>query len=189
MWYFLETLLNKRNNYIEIQGSAVTINKYFVKNIDNEKIKYLNKITAIPQSGISKKSLSELDYLDDATGKCVPIFSSRFVERMDEHLKNFVEYYPCTVILDGNDYLFYIAQIKNKYSTIDYDKSGKRKLTDGSDIIDEPIVIKPEIDEKLLIIRDTEYENQVIVSELFKKIVEENKLKIGFCETTYTFWK
>jgi predicted small secreted protein len=189
MWYFLETLSNKREANIEIQGSWITINKYFVKNIDNEKIKYLNKITAIPQSGITKKLLSELDYLGDVTGKCVPVFSKRFIEKMNEHLNNFVEFFPCTVILNENDYLFYIAQIKNKYAVIDLEKSGKRKLTDGSNILDLPVIIKNEIDEKLLIIRDAEYENHVIVSELFKKIVEENKLKVGFMETTHTFFK
>jgi len=181
------TLLNKRDSYIELQGSWDTFDKYFVKNTDNSKIKYLNKITAIAQSGLSKKSLSELDYLKDATGKMIPVFSKKFVEKMDNHLKDFVEYYPCTVILDGNEYPFYIAQIKNKCNAIDFEKSGKRKLTDGSDILDEPVVIKPEIDKKLLIIRDTKYESQVIVSELFKSIVEENKLKIGFLETTHTF--
>jgi hypothetical protein len=188
MWYFLETLLKKRNNLIEIQGSFETIHKYFIENIDNKKIKYLNKITAIPQSGISQKLLLELDYLSDATGKCVPVFSNRFVEKMDKYLKDFVEYFPCTIIKNDNEYLFYIAQIKNKYSAIDYNKSGKRALTDGSFIIQAPYVIKPEIDEKLLILRDTEFKNHFIVSDLFKSIVEENKLKIGFYETTYTIW-
>jgi hypothetical protein len=183
------TRLNKSNNCIELQGSWDTFNKYFVKNIDNSKIKYLNKITAVAQSGLSKKSLSELDYLQDATGKLVPVFSSRFIEKMDMHLKNFVEYYPCDVISDGDVYPFYIGQIKNKCCAIDFEKSGKRKLTDGTETIDEPYMIKPEIDEKLLIIRDAEYEHHVIVSELFKKIVEKNKLKVGFMETTYTFWK
>jgi hypothetical protein len=189
MWYFLQTLSTKKETAIEIQNSWITINKYFVKNIDNEKIKYLNEIIAIPQSGISRKLLSELDYLDDVTGKCVPVFSGRFVEKMHEYLKDFVEYFPCTIALNGNNYQFYIAQIKNKCYAIDCDKSEKRKLTDGSDIIEAPYVIKPEIDEELLIIRDIKYESLVIVSELFKKFVEKNKLKVGFYETTYTFWK
>jgi hypothetical protein len=181
MWYFLQFYYNKPNTYIEINGSFDRINPMFTIGYNIDKLKYF-KITANAQKGLTDKLLNEADYLEDIRMGNIPVFSEKFVEKMGNHLSGFIEYYPCNVNLKENNYLFYIAKINNLYSVVNYNKSGKRKLTDGSDIISAPYVIKHEIDEKLLIIRDTEYKTKVIVSELFKKIVEENKLKIKFTD-------
>ena len=70
---------------------------------------------------------------------------------------------------------------------IDYEKSGYRILSDGNKIVDEPI-IKENVDEELLIVRDSTYKSKIIVSNLFKKIVEKEQLNVGFYNTSQSFW-
>ena len=48
-------------------------------------------------------------------------------------------------------------------------KSGYRILSDGNKIVDEPIIIKENVNEELLIVRDSTYKSKIIVSNLFKK--------------------
>ena len=71
---------------------------------------------------------------------------------------------------------------------IDYEKSGYRILSDGNEIVDEPIIIKENVDEELLIVRDSTYKSKIIVSNLFKKIVEKEQLNVGFYNTSQSFW-
>ena len=71
---------------------------------------------------------------------------------------------------------------------IDYEKSGYRILSDGNKIVDEPINIKENVDEELLIVRDSTYKSKIIVSNLFKKIVEKEQLNVGFYNTSQSFW-
>lgn len=71
---------------------------------------------------------------------------------------------------------------------IDYGKSGYRMLSDGSKIVNEPIIIKEDVDEKMLIVRDSTYKSKIVVSDLFKQFVENEKLSVGFYNTAQTFW-
>lgn len=55
---------------------------------------------------------------------------------------------------------------------IDYEKSGYRILSDGNKIVDEPIIIKENVNEELLIVRDSTYKSKIIVSNLFKRLLK-----------------
>ena len=61
-------------------------------------------------------------------------------------------------------------------------------LSDGNKIVDEPIIIKENVNEDLLIVRDSTYRSKIIVSDLFKEIVEKEQLKVGFYHTSQSFW-
>jgi hypothetical protein len=188
MWYFLQSILNKPNTFIEINGSHGSMTKYFLSNVDNEKFIDNVKFSAVAQSGFTKKTLLDMDYLHDIRMGNIPVFSERFVDSMNEYLHQMVDFYPCRVLLNGDDYQFYISRIKQVLSVIDKDASGYRTLTDGSKIIDEPIIIKQTIEQSLLIVRDADYKSIVIVSELFKDIATKKKLKMKFYDTSQTFW-
>lgn len=188
MWYFLQSALNKPNTFIEINGSYNNMTNFFLSNIDNDKFIKNVKFSAVAQSGFTKKTLLEVDYLNDIRMGNIPVFSERFVDCMNEYLSHVVEFYPCNILFDGRDYKFYISRIKQILPAIDKEASGYRLLADGSRIIDEPIIIRKEVEQSLLIVRDVSYKSIVIVSELFKEIAFKKKMKIKFNDTSQTFW-
>jgi hypothetical protein len=188
MWYFLQPATNKRDTLIEINGSYDRITSYFLSNVNDGRFSKNLKLTAIAQEGLTNKMLSELDYLEDIKMGNIPVFSEKFKNTMNEYLTDKVDFYPCEVYLKNTYYQFYAVKIGNVVPIIDYKKSGYRILTDGSKILSEPRIIKEEVDENLLIVRDSEYTSVVVVSDLFKQIVEKEKLKIRFYDTAKTFW-
>lgn len=188
MWYFLQIATNKRDTLIEINGSYDRITSYFLSNVNNEKFSKNLKLTAIAQEGLTNKMLSKLDYLEDIRMGNIPVFSEKFKNTMSKYLADKVDFYPCEVYLNSACYQFYAVRVNNVAPIIDYEKSGYRILTDGSKILSEPRIVKEEIDENLLIVRDSEYISVVVVSNLFKQIVEKEKLNVGFYHTAQTFW-
>ena len=188
MWYNLRTKTNKRETYIELNGSYEKMSEYFFSNIENEKFISNVKFSGVAQSGFTDKLLSQTDYLENASFGGIPVFSERFAGKMGQYLSGKVEFYPCQISLGENRYNFYLCRVKNIMPIIDYEKSGFRLLTDGSKIVDEPIIIKEDVDKNLLIVRDSKYKPTVVVSDLFKEIAEKEKMKIGFYNTAETFW-
>lgn len=188
MWYFLETKINKKETFIELNGSYDKMTKYFFSNIKDEKFINNVKFSGVAQNGFTHKLLSQTDYLENVRFGGIPIFSERFVRLTSKYLSDKVDFYPCQIFLGSDYYIFYLCRVKNIIHIIDYEKSGYRKLTDGSNIIDEPIIIRDNIDENLLVIRDCEYKSTVVVSDLFKQIAEKEKFNIGFYNTAQAFW-
>jgi hypothetical protein len=188
MWYFLQTATKKRDTLIEINGSYDRITNYFLSNHNDEKFGKNLSLTAIAQEGFTNKMLSELDYLEDIIMGNIPVFSEKFKNIMSKYLTDKVDFYPCEIFFKSAYYKFYVVKINCIIPIIDYEKSGCRKLTDGSVILSEPTIIKEEIDKELLIVRDAEYTSIVVVSDLFKQIIEKEKLKIGFYNAAQTFW-
>lgn len=153
MWYDLRTSLNKKETLVELSGSYQNMQNYFILNIDNDKFIQNAPLRGIAQDGFTPKLLLNADYLDDVRMGNIPIFSKKFVEALGDKLQEYIEFYPCLIYLHDVEYPFYLARIKNRLSVIDEQKSGYRILTDGSKIIDEPIIIREEVNEGLLIVR------------------------------------
>ena len=188
MWYFLETKTNKRETGVELSGSYEKMTEYFFSNVENENFINNVKLSGIAQNGFTDKLLSETDYLENVRFGGIPVFSKKFVEKMSQYLSDKVEFYLCKIFLGKNLYDFYLCRVKNIIPIVDYEKSGYRLLTDGNKIVDEPIIIKEDVDKNILIVRDSKYKSIVVASDLFKEIVEREKLKIGFYNTAETFW-
>jgi hypothetical protein len=180
MWYFLHTKTNKKETYIELNGSYDKMTEYFFSTVENKKFISNVKFSGIAQKGFTHKLLSQTDYLENVRFGGIPVVSERFVEKMNQYLLDKVDFYPCQIFLDEIIYDYYLCRVKNITAIIDNENSGYRKLTDGSKILSFPIIIKQEIDENLFIVRDLEHTHIVAVSDSFKQIVEKQKLKIGF---------
>jgi hypothetical protein len=188
MWYFLETVINKKETLIDLNGSYDKMTKYFFSDIEDKKYIDNVKFSGVAQKGLTHKLLSQTDYLKNARFGGIPLFSERFMEKTNQYLSDKINFYPCQILLNEESYNFHLCRVKHIMPIIDYEKSGYRMLTDGSKILSEPIIIKEDIDEKLLIVRDSTYKSTFVVSDLFKQIVENEKLKIGFYNTAQTFW-
>lgn len=188
MWFNLISTLNKPDTLIEIQGSYNKITDFFWGKEDS--LRYLNEtgfIKAVAQSGFTEKDLNNCDYLD-CVSMSIPLFSERFFEKMEVYLKEQMDFYPCKIHLGDKVFSFYLGKIKNVGHAIDETASGHRKLTDGSKILSEPIIIKNNLDENFLIVRDVDYLTQFFVSSKFKELVINNGMNIGFYDMSKSFW-
>ena len=189
MWYFLTTVVNKKDTLIELNGSYDKMAKYFFSDIEDKRYFENVKFSGIAQKGFTHKLLSQTDYLINARFGGIPVFSERFIERTRLYLSDKISFYPCQILLNNKSYNFFLCRIKQIMPVIDYEKSGYRILSDGNKIVDEPIIIKENVDEELLIVRDSTYKSKIIVSNLFKKIVEKEQLNVGFYNTSQSFWE
>lgn len=146
------------------------------------------KFSGIAQGGFTYKLLSQTDYLVNSRFGGIPIFSERFINKTSQYLSDKIDFHLCKIFFNKESYNFYLGKIKHILPIIDYKKSGYRQLADGRKILSDPVVIKEDIDDKLLIIRDSTYKSIFVASDLFKQIIEKEKLNIGFYNTVHTFW-
>ena len=130
----------------------------------------------------------QTDYLKNSRFGGIPVFSERFMKKTKKVLSDKVDFYPCQILLNEKSHNFFLCRVKQSMPIINYGESGYRMLSDGSKIVNDAIVIKEDVDEKLLIVRDSTYKSKIVVSDLFKQIVENEKLNVGFYHTTQTFW-
>ena len=187
MWYYLDSATWKGETMIEPDSKNPELYEFFVLNKDSKIMNYI-RLRAKGQRGLTGKMLESLDYLQPL-GWNIPVFSNRFVDKLSDSLRNCLGFYPCSIYnKTGGEYEFYFGRILNILPVIDEEKSGYRLLTDGSKIIDEPVIIRQEIDESLLMVRDLNEPATPVVSSLFKQMVEENNLKIKFRDTSCTFF-
>lgn len=188
MWFFLRKSINKKDTFVTLNGSYDKLSRYFFSDIEDEKYIVNVKFSGVAQKGFTHQLLAQADYLENSRFGGIPLFSQRFMERTKQYLSGKIDFHPCQILLNDVTYVFYLGRIKCIKPIIDYEKSGYRILTDGSRILSEPKVIKASIDEKMLIVRDATYKSTFVVSELFKQMVEKEKLKVGFDNTSSTFW-
>lgn len=107
---------------------------------------------------------------------------------MSKYLSRLIDFCPCQVIINEDNYMFFLCQLKNILPIIDYENSTYRVLIDGSKILDDPIAIKSDVDERLLMVRDSKNPSIVVVSDLFKEVVEQEGLNIRFYRVGDSFW-
>ena len=63
MWYFLTTVVNKKDTLIELNGSYDKMAKYFFSDIEDKRYFENVKFSGIAQKGFTHKLLSQTDYL------------------------------------------------------------------------------------------------------------------------------
>lgn len=188
MWYFLETTINKKETLIDLNVSYDKMTKYFFSDTEEKKFFDNVKFCGIAQKGFTDTLLSQTDYLKNSRFGGIPVFSERFIKKTKKILSGKVDFYPCQILLNEKSHNFFLCRVKQSMPIIDYGKSGYRMLSDGNKIVNEPIIIKEDVDEKMLIVRDSTYKSKIVVSDLFKQFVENEKLSVGFYNTAQTFW-
>ena len=132
--------------------------------------------------------LGKTDLLRNGRFGGIPIVSERFKDRMSKYLSRLIDFYPCQVAINEDNYMFFSCQLKNVLPIIDYKNSTYRVLIDGRKILDDPIAIKSDVDERLLMVQDSKSPSIVVVSDLFKEVVEQEGLNIRFYRVGDSFW-
>lgn len=185
MWYFFDT--PQKDGIVYLDGSYDKMAKLFFSESASSELDNI-VFNASSKGEISPGILQKTDFLKNARFGGIPIFSERFKEKMSKYLANQVCFYPCCVTVDNEQSTFFLCRIKNVVPIIDYENSAFRILTDGSQILDDPIVIKDDIEEALLIVQDTMYPSVIVVSDLFKKFAEKEGMNIIFYRVDDSFW-
>ncbi len=171
------TTVNHPLAIVDFKDGADRIFDYFILNKGDGKFLDFTKPVAIAQSGYNKKNITTTDFLKASIG--VPVFSASFKEKMEAELKDDLEFVECTVNCQGESFTFYAGKINTHIDLVDKEKSAYRTLTDGSSRLMRA-VYREEFAQSFLIARDAEIKAKNVVSEDFKKLVEERGLKIGF---------
>ena len=116
--------------------------------------------------------------LGDAPGFIIPVFSKRAVDCLKPLIDKHVEVLP----LDFKEKEFYAINVITVLEALDYEKSVYTTFSDGKRIMMvEKYAFLPNVVENIPIFRITDERRSKypLVSDNFKKIVEENKLE-GF---------
>jgi hypothetical protein len=150
---------------------------FFEMNLGNEeKIKKL-KIEFDAGKGYTLKNIANTDYISTASAL---LFSRRFVNSIGEVLKNEMQFFPCKVICRGSALNWYMAKITHLFPVIDkelstyYTSVGNRML--------KWVKYRTDIEEQFYVARDSEETTFFVVSDLFKKLCEENDIMIEIKE-------
>lgn len=161
-----------------INGSYIGIGKFINEDIvspliyedaDNSKIPYENLI--------------ELDVLETVGGGL--LISERFKDLIEEHFKSDVQIFNTTFVYKGvKNENYFALNIFNKVECYDLDKSVYTKHpVDGSFKFIKSVLNKTPLEEygyEYNIARSI-YDNKIVASELFKSLVESNKINsVGF---------
>ena len=78
MWYFLTTVVNKKDTLIELNGSYDKMAKYFFSDIEDKRYFENVKFSGIAQKGFTHKLLSQTDYLINARFGGIPLIPQYF---------------------------------------------------------------------------------------------------------------
>jgi len=176
--YKLQTLKTGFDQVVDFSKYREDYYLYFVQgHKEGIKSEYFNLVLEA-QSGFSSEQLESLDYIQCSSP--IPIFSKKFVVLFEEQFKGVMEFHPCIIKYEHRDYNFFMGDIQNKENIINESLSGVFTLSDGSSMIDEPVVYF-NIDYPFVILRDSTWMSSYIVSEVFKCFVEKNNLKME-CE-------
>lgn len=186
MWYFIDSAQEKGVVYLNWSYEKMA-KWFFIKSpsfteVDNIVFK------AYSEDGMTSEVLEKTDLLRNGRFGGLPIVSERFKDKMSRYLSRLIDFYPCQVTINEDNYMYFLCQLKNILPIIDYENSTYRVLTDGSKILDDPIAIKSDVDERLLMVRDSKNPSIVVVSDLFKEVVEQEGLNIQFYRVDDSFW-
>ena len=186
MWYFIDSAQEKGVVYLNYSYEKM-VKCFFTKSpsfteLDNIVFK------AYSEDGMTSEILEKTDFLRNGRFGGIPIVSERFKDKMSKYLSRLIDFYPCQVAINEDNYMFFLCQLKNVLPIIDYENSTYRVLIDGRKILDDPIAIKSDVDERLLMVRDSKSPSIVVVSDLFKEVVEQEGLNIRFYQVGDSFW-
>lgn len=169
----LSCATNLREIYVKLSDRDMDkVFRYFL--MDKKDIKLPEKLRGYPQCNLTDTLIEQLDYLEAIIS--VPVFSSRFVEKCADRLRDEVDFYPVTIVTSENEYPFYIGDIKNKIKLVDYNASEYIVLDDEEDFLYNEALkstgLKP-----FYIARDKK-DVVFIVSEKFKALTVEHNLNM-----------
>ena len=186
MWYFIDSSQEKGVVYLNYSYEKMA--KWFFTEpssfteVDNIVFK------AYSEGGMTSGVLEKTDLLKNGRFGGIPIVSERFKDKMSKYLSRIIDFYPCQVAINKDNYMFFLCKLKNILPIIDYENSTYRMLIDGGKILDDPIAVKSNVDERLLMVRDSKSPSIVVVSDLFREIVEQEGLNIRFYRVDDSFW-
>jgi hypothetical protein len=143
---------------------------------EEESIKKIN-MEFIAGKGYTLKNIVKTDYIFTFSAL---LFSKKFVDCARETLKDEMKFFPCKVICKGVSLDWYAAQVVYLFPIVDK-KLSTYDLSRG-DVASEVIKYRKDIEEKFYTARDSEIIYEFVVTDLFKKLCEENGLLIDIRE-------
>ena len=178
--YSISTMLNHPDNLAKFRqtNSAKDIFAFFHLNRGAEREIMKRRLEFIAASGYTLENIDITDYIYSPSAL---LFSARIVDKIGDTMKNDIKVFPCTVICQGEKLSWNAVQITRQLSIVDMEKSTYRTLADGEKVI-KFARYKEDINEVFYITRDSKNITHFVVSELFRKLCEENELKISFQE-------
>lgn len=175
--YNLLTTVNHSLAIIDVKDGSGRIFDYFILNEGDGRFLDFTRPVAIAQSGYTPSNITGTDFINASIG--IPVFSARFKEQMEEELRNDLQFVECTVKCQNQDFVFYMGKITTFVDLVDRDRSAYYTLTDGTRELTEAVYLE-EFEQPFLIARDKEDSSRSVVSETFKKLVEDKNLRINF---------
>lgn len=186
MWYFIDSAQEKGVVYLNCSSGKMA-KWFFTKSPSFTEVENI-VFKAYTEDGMTSEILEKTDLLRNGRFGGIPIVSECFKDKMSKYLSRLIDFYPCQVTINEDNHMFFLCQLKNILPIIDYENSTYRELIDGSKILDDPIAIKSDVDERLLMVRDSKSPSIVVVSDLFKEVVEQEGLNIRFYRVDDSFW-
>lgn len=126
--------------------------------------------------GYTLKNISKTDFINCPSAL---LFSEKFVKVLGKQLEEEMQFIPCNLICEKNNFKWYAAQLKRRISVIDEKATIYRNLMDGEKVI-QFARYRKDVSTPFFIAEDTKYSSYYVVSELFKKLCEENNIYINF---------
>ena len=175
--YNLLTTVNHSLAIIDFKDGSGRIFDYFILNEGDGRFLNFTRPVALAQSGYTPSNITGTDFINANIG--IPVFSARFKEQMEEELRNNLQFVECTVKCQNQDFLFYMGKINTFIDLVDKERSAYRTLTDGTPILSRTVYLE-EFEQPFLMARDKEENALAVVSETFKKLIEDKNLRIDF---------
>ncbi|EPS6103479.1 hypothetical protein ACVGDE_004171, partial [Providencia stuartii] len=107
----------------------------------------------------------------------VPVFSQRAVSIFERRIASEMSFYKCTV--ENASETMSLCKVNNYLPIIDEERITFRELIDGTKLIDIPAY---KCDKDFFIARDSVFCEQMIVSQLFVDLCNEEGLNIEFSQ-------
>ena len=182
MLFILNSTIFSPYALIDIEKFRKIYYDFFIKLEGDGKFLNFTTIKFKAQEGFTKNNIREEDFLNCSTP--LPVFSERFVRSVSKELVNDLQFYPCTVVCDGNNYNFFIGKILRYELLINEELSDYRLLCDGTKIISRVKYNEKIKNEEIFIARDIKELYIFLVNENFKHLIESKGLNIKFKDVT-----
>ena len=126
--------------------------------------------------GYTLDNIKKTDYIDCPSAL---LFSKRFVQKVGNILEKELQFFPCNLVCQNNNFEWYAAKIIRSIPIVDKEASIYRTLTDGTRML-KLAKYRKDMKESFFIAKDIEYVTDILVSELFKELCEKNDIHIKF---------
>ncbi|MEQ4618770.1 MAG: DUF1629 domain-containing protein [Corticimicrobacter sp.] len=176
-FYFIDSLLAAGGDVIDIRDPKGRISSYFIWGEGDGAFLGFTTLEGIAQENIEYSNLLEADYLSANIG--VPVFSERAMREIEEFAPGSLEWARIRIACEEHVTDFYLCRTNDFLDIVDKEASSFRMLRDG-DFILEKAVYKGNPGDGFLIVRDSEFKTQMLVSRRFMDFCRERKLKIDF---------